>query len=571
MTELEYLDQIRRLHERQWPQGLGKEPHYPFGRVPLSEMLSLWASEQPEKSAIEFYGKNYSYRWLDEMSTRMAWLLDREGVGQGDRVAIFMPNCPQYHVAFFGILKLGAVVVPVNPMFRENELRYELNDTGSRVIVASDALLAVLQKAKAETPLDRIIVTSIGELAPDRPEISLPAIMANPKHVPDQAIDMLPALEMMTGGPDISGRATLDATAAINYTGGSTGLPKGCIHTQADMIYTAATTVPFALQLKRDSRYLCVLPVFWMAGEVFGVVFPIFAGATVSLLTRWDVETAMHVIHHRQITHTTILVDGLVDIMRHPKINEYDLSSLEHVQSVSFTKKLTPEFRRQWHQITGTTLREVGWGMTETHTCDTMNFGFHAGDFDLSSEPIFVGLPVPGTDFKICDFETGALMPIGEKGELCIRSPSMLKAYWNSSEETANAIRNGWLHTGDNAYFDKGGFLHYLGRQKEMLKVNGMSVFPGEIEAILGQYPHILCSGVVGRDDPEKGEVPVAFVILNEDQRTPQGEAAFTEWCRSAISVYKRPDLHFVDDLPMTDTGKVRKDLLKKRLVGLIG
>ncbi len=204
--------------------------------------------------------------------------------------------------------------------------------------------------------------------------------------------------------------------------------------------------------------------------------------------------------------------------------------------------------------------------MTETHTCDTMNYGLDADDFDLNSQPVFVGFPVPGTDFKICDFETGALKPLGEEGEICIRSPSLFKGYWNRPETNDEVFRNGWFHTGDIGLYDADGILHFLGRRKEMLKVNGMSVFPGELEAILGQYPGLLGSGVIGRPDEAKGEVPVAFVWLPEEQRTPAGQAAFADWVGTMMSSYKRPEIRFVDALPMTETGKVKKEQLKALL-----
>ncbi len=242
---------------------------------------------------------------------------------------------------------------------------------------------------------------------------------------------------------------------------------------------------------------------------------------------------------------------------------------MQSVQGISFVKKLNPDFRKSWKELTGTSLREVGWGMTETHTCDTMNRGFDKDDFDLKSQPVFVGLPVPGTEFKIIDLDTGAFKTLNDEGEICMRPPSMLKGYWQSPDETAHAIRDGWLHTGDIGIFDEQGFLHFLGRNKELLMVNGMSVFPGEIETLLGQFPRLPGSGVVGRPDTQRGEVLVAFVVLREDLRTPDGEAAFAEWCRGRISSYKLPEFRFVDSLPMTDTGKVKKGpLIEQVLAG---
>lgn len=566
MEETDYLARLAALRARRWPKGWPQEPQYPFGRVLLTDYLRRWAELQPAKAAVNFYGAELSYGELDRLSDRFAAFLADKGIGKGDRVAVYMPNCPQFFIAFYGILKLGAIHVPVNPMFKATELRYELVDTGARLILTLDQLHDVVEEVRADTAIEHVVVTSLGEMAPAEPRIPAPSAVLAARRPIAAAIDLLPALEAMAKPFAARTDITLDDIAALNYTGGTTGLPKGCIHTQGDMVYTAATTVPFSLGIKPESTYLCMLPVFWVAGEVFGLIFPIFAGSTVVLLTRWDPLSCMAAIDRCKVTHASFLVDGAVEILEHPDRDAYDLTSLERTGGISFVKKLNPDLRRRWRALTGSTIREVAWGMTETHTCDTMNFGLDDDDFDLKSQPVFVGFPVPGTDFKICDFETGALKPLGEEGEICIRSPSVLKGYWNRPEESARTFRNGWFHTGDIGVYDTDAILHFLGRRKEMLKVNGMSVFPGEIEAILGQFPGLLGSGVIGRADEAKGEVPVAFVWLAESQRGAEGEAAFRAWCAKTLSSYKLPEIRFVTQLPMTETGKVKKEQLRELL-----
>lgn len=566
MQEGEYLAHVADVQARRWPKELPRAPQYPFGPILLTEHLTRWAAVQPNKPAINFYGATTSYGELDRLSDAFAAHLAGLGLGKGDRVAVFMSNCPQFLIAFYGILKLGAIHVPCNPMFKAPELAYELNDTAATVMVTLDALYDTVAEVLAETQLKHVIVTALSDMAPATPAFPAPATVTAPRRTIAGTTDMLEALAAARTPFVPPAPVTLDDIAALNYTGGTTGMPKGCIHTQGDMVYTAATTVPFSLGLSRDSTYVCYLPVFWVAGEVFGVIFPIFAGATVVLINRWDAETVMAAIDATRATHISLLVDGAVDILDHPRRDRYDLTSLQRTGGISFVKKLNPELRRRWREATGTVIREVAWGMTETHTCDTMNYGLDEDDFDLNSQPVFVGFPVPGTEFKICDFETGALMPLGEEGELCIRSPSLFKGYWNRPDANSEVFRNGWFHTGDIGLYDTDGILHFLGRRKEMLKVNGMSVFPGEIEAILGQYPGLLGSGVIGRPDEAKGEVPVAFVWLPEDQRGPEGEAAFAAWCGKVMASYKRPELRFVASLPMTETGKVKKEQLRALL-----
>jgi acyl-CoA synthetase (AMP-forming)/AMP-acid ligase II len=257
-----------------------------------------------------------------------------------------------------------------------------------------------------------------------------------------------------------------------------------------------------------------------------------------------------------------MLVDNVVELMDQPRLGDYDLRSFRKLRVSSFVKKLDVEYRRRWHALTGMTLIESAWGMTETHTCDTFTSGMQDDDMDLRAQPVFVGLPLPGTEFEIRDFATGELCPLGAEGELWVRSPSLLKAYWQKPEETARALRDGWLATGDIGLIDPDGYIHYLGRRKEMLKVNGMSVFPTEIEGLLGRHPLVVGSAVIGRPDAMRGEVPVAFVLVVPERRSGLTEAELSAWCREHMAVYKVPEIHFLDKLPLTATGKVKKEEL---------
>ena len=350
-------------------------------------------------------------------------LLAQHGVKKGDRVAVFLPNSPQFHIAFFGILKLGAVHVPVSPLSRAFELAYELNDTDAETIVALDTLMPVVREVKAETKLKTVFVTRFADVLPDAPTIPVPESLHTPPEPCNDAIDLMPALAAVKDAPPPP-PASLDDIAALNYTGGTTGMPKGCVHTQRDMIYTAASNYGIALKVSQDSVFLSFLPEFWIAGENGGLIFPLFAGATLVLLARWDPVAVMTAVQRYRATMMVMPVDGAVELMDHPRFKEFDLSSLTQVRVVSFVKKLNKEYRARWKSLTGSVLAESSWGMTETHTSDTFTTGFQDGDFDLESQPVFVGLPLPGTEFKICDFETGALKPLGEEGEIRMRSPS---------------------------------------------------------------------------------------------------------------------------------------------------
>lgn len=564
MDEATYFARLRDLQSAAWPSGIARQPHYPLGEIAISEHLREWARRQPARPACIFYGREVSYGELNDLSERFAALLHEHGVKPGDRVAVFLPNSPQFMLAFFAILKLGAVHVPVNPLFREAELAYELNDTGARVIICLDSLMPLLRQVRDQTPVETVFVTSFAEMLPHAPSMPVPPALLQPKIACNDAIDLLPALAQVTAPAPVV-QPDLDAVAALNYTGGTTGMPKGCIHTQRDMLYTAGTSLAASFALSPDDVVVNFVPIFWIAGEDTGLLFPMVAGATVVLMARWDAVGFMTAVERYKASFAYLLVDNTVEVLEHPQATAFDLTSLRKVRVSSFVKKLNPDFRARWRALTGADMIEAAWGMTETHTMDTFTIGMQGEDFDLLSQPVFVGLPVPGTDFKICDFDSGALMPLGETGEVCVRTPSLFKGYWNKPEATAEAIRNGFLHTGDIGVIDEQGYLHFLGRRKEMLKVKGMSVFPAEIEAMLGQHPGIAGSGVIGREDSERGQVPVAFIALAEDAAGLDA-AALTAWCRERMAAYKLPEIRIVSALPMTATGKVKKEELRALL-----
>lgn len=560
-AETEYLARLHELWAKAWPKGTPNKPQYLHGEVALTEYLRAWAKRNPEKPAVIFYGHVTTYAELDAQSDRFAALLMEKGVRKGDRVAVFLPNCPQFHIVFFGILKLGAIHVPVSPLSRAFELSYELNDTDAEVIVALDQLAPVVDQVRGESKLREVIVTSFADVLPAKPTIPVPDSISAPRIAVPGATDLLPALAALPA-PRPLPPAGLDDIAALNYTGGTTGMPKGCVHTQRDMVYTAAANHGISVVANEDSVFLSFFPEFWIAGENFGLIFPMFTGATLVLLARWDAIGALSAIDHYKVNVTAMPVDGAVELMDHPRFAEFNLSSLSQVRVVSFVKKLNPAYRKRWKDLTGTILTEASWGMTETHTSNTLTAGFQDNDFDLLSQPIFVGLPVPGAEFKITDFETGELVPLGGEGEIRVRTPSLLKSYWNKPEATAESLIDGWLRTGDIGTIDTDGFLHFLGRRKEMLKVKGMSVFPPEIEALLGQHPKVLGSGVVGRDDASKGQVPVAFIQLKPEEIGTVTPAELQAWCAERMAVYKVPEVRIIDALPMTATGKVKKQEL---------
>lgn len=569
INEAAYLERLGQLQRDAWPNDISQKVRYPLGEKPLTEYLRHWARTRGNVDALIFYGTTLTYRQLDRMSDAFANVLAAAGVGRGDRVAVLLPNCPQFHIAFFGILKLRAVHVPISPLSGEAELSAQLEDCQPKALVALDRLMPAVRAACAHEPALTIFVTSPSQMLPADPTMEVPATVAHdPVDCPD-ARDFLAEIAEASTDPRDDG--DLDSIAALNYTGGTTGLPKGCIHTQRNMVYVGAANWTVAMGADEDIVWLSFFPEFWIAGENSALVYPVLTGRPLVLMSRWDPVAFMQAVTRYKVSHTALIVDGVVELMEHLRFDEFDLTSLKRVRVISFVKKLAIEHRRRWFDLTGTTLVESSWGMTETHTASTFTTGMQHDDFDLRSQPIFVGLPIPGTEFKICDFETRELLPLGQEGEIVVRSPSLFKGYWNKPQEAASALRNGWLHTGDLGVIDEAGYLHYLGRRKEMLKVKGMSVFPAELEALLGKHPAVLGSGVVGRNHSQKGQVPVAFVQLRPESVGKVGETEIADWLKERIAAFKVPEIHLITALPLTSTGKIRKTDLATVLENMNG
>ncbi|MFC9661143.1 AMP-binding protein [Nocardia sp. NPDC127606] len=543
------LAQIRQLQSAAWPAQVPRTVEYPIASMAVVDYLRHWAALRPEVTAIAYYGRDLSYAEYDELSDRFAGWLLANGAQAGDRIGVYLSNCPQFLVAMLGILKIGAVHVPINPLFRAHELRHELLDAGVTILLAQDNLAPLVDEVRADTPVRLVALTALSDMFVAEPAVTAP-FDTTPADTDWHRIIESPRAPAQPTDPD--------ALAALNYTGGTTGMPKGCEHTQRHMVYTAATaTVANGFRVgERPLVALNFLPVFWIAGEDFGILFPLVNGGTAVLMNRWDATTALRLLARYRVTSMIGMIDNYVEMMDHPAFDPAELAALENTTGVSFVVKLDTEIRARWRAATGLTLRETSYGMTETHTADTFTLGLQDDDYDLCSEPVFCGLPVPGTDILIVD-ENGAPVPIGTEGQIIVRSPSILTRYYRNPESTAATVREGWLRTGDVGKLNERGALHYLARDKEMIKVNGMSVFPSEVESLLMLHPQVQTVGVVPKPDAARGQVPLAFVVLIPESSLAPAE--LRSWAQQNMATYKVPEIEILDELPMTATGKIRK------------
>ena len=549
MDYTQHLTEIRRRQERVRPAGVPREVVHPLGELTVPEYVDAWAQRQPEQAAIVHDDVVIDYRELAERHARWAGWLQAKGVLPGDRVAIHLGNVPEFVIAMLGTLRAGGVHVPVNSMFQHAELVHELSDSGASVAVTSAALAQRLCDAAAEAGVPTVVVLAgEGDPLPSVPEVRV--------HRWSETAGAEPLREPATD---------LDALAALNYTGGTTGVPKGCEHTQRHMVYTAVSASGANGFEGTQIVSLCFIPIFWIAGEDLGILIPLVMGGTTVLMERWDAVAVVDLVEQYRVTTTAATVENFLDLLEVPGVAERDLSSFSAPMTMSFIRKLTPEIRRRWSEVVGvdSVIREGSYGMTESHTVDVVPHGFHRDDHDLLTQPVFCGLPVPGTDVIVVDPVTALPLDVDEPGEILLRSPSIMTGYWRNPQASTEQLRDGWLHTADTGYLDEDGCLHFLARTKDMIKVKGMSVFPAEVEMLLRGHPDLESVAVVPADDEETGQRPVAFVTLR-DGASGDGQA-LGEWARGQMAGYKAPLIEVVGHLPMTATGKVRKAALHHR------
>ena len=528
--------------------------------VPLHEILRDHARRQPGKAAYLWYGAPISYAQLDQASDAFAARLAQMGVGKGDPVALFMQNCPQYPIAHYGIQKLGAIVCPCGPMNKEHELQYQLEDLGARVIVAADNLVPIVERVRARTALEHVFVVHYADLLPDMPSIDLPdelEQMRNAQRVtPPGTEDFLAVMRSGANPPQAD--VSLDDVALMTYTSGTTGLPKGAMLTYDNALYKTEVSVA-GYCVGNDDVLLAIAPLYHIAGMLMAVNITVCAGATSVLFYRFDPKAVLQAIERHRVTWWYSIAPMNVAAMQVPGAKDYDLTSLRMNPVTSFGITFTEALAEQWRQFApNCTSFEAAYGLSETHTMDSympadaIRWGTH-------------GRPVPGNEVRILHPETGREQPAGQPGEITLRSRGVFKGYWKKPVATARTLRDGWVHTGDMGRMDEEGYLTFLGRFKEMIKVSGYSVFPEEVESILIKHPAIAQAGVVGVPDPAKGEVVKAFVVLKPGLAERPGEADIVAWAREHMAVYKAPrQVVFRDALPATGAGKMLRRLLKE-------
>jgi long-chain acyl-CoA synthetase len=524
---------------------------------PLHEYLRTHARERGAHPACIWYGHAISFAELDAASDAFAARLQAIGVGKGDPVVLFLNNCPQYLVAHFGIQKIGAIVCPSGPLNKEHELAYHLGDLKARVIVAAVDLLPVVDKVRAGSALAHVFAVHYADLLPAAPVLDLPpelaAAQAAPRVVSEGCEDFLAV--MRSGERPAPVALALDDVALMTYTSGTTGLPKGAMLSYGNALFKTRAAADCNGVAGHDVL-LSIAPLYHIAGMLMGVNVPVLTGATSVLLHRFDPRAALQAIERHRVSWWYSIAPMNVACMQVEGIAGMDLSSLRMNPVTSFGIAFTEPLAQQWRGFAkNCSAFEAAYGLSETHTCDTYT-PRHAPRWGTQ------GVAVPGVEIRIVDADSGRDMGAGEVGEIVLRSPGTFKGYWNKPEATAATLRDGWVHTGDMGKLDADGYLSFIGRFKEMIKVSGYSVFPEEVETILIKHPAVAQAAVVAEPDAEKGEVVKAFIV-----RRPGAELdaeALIAWSRENMASYKAPRVvRFIEALPTTGAGKVLRRLLK--------
>ncbi|WP_251553662.1 AMP-binding protein [Neobacillus muris] len=550
---------MKELLQKSWPSDVPKNLSYRLGEKPLHEYLKQNAMNTPEKTAFSFYGTDLSWKELDESVSKFSHFLAVNGVKKGDCIALFLQNCPQYIIAHYGIQRVGGIVVPLNPMYKETELEYLMNEVNAKVLVAGQELYPRIAAVRSKTPsLELIVTTNYADYLPDEPKWPLPGELTLDKHHIHDSYDFLQIMDENDPYPPNVELDLWNDIGLMVFTSGTTGRPKAAMLPYGSALFKTAATVQ-ANQLDPNGRILSIAPLCHIAGMVMGVNIPIYSGVECVLLTRFDPKTTVEAIEKYEIATWYSIAPMNAAILSIPGIENRNLSSLKRNLATSFGVQVTEQLANDWKEATkGCILHEASYGLSETHTCDTF---MPINQIKYGS----CGIPVYQTDLQIIDPETGEPADPGQKGEILIKNPGVFKGYLNRPEATAETLRDGWVHTGDIGSVDEDGYLFFHGRLKEMMKVSGFSVFPEDVEAMLNEHPGILQSAVIGVPDETKGESIKAFVVLKPEYVGKVSEKELIAWAREKMAVYKAPRfVEFIRQLPATSSGKVLRRLLKQ-------
>ena len=542
-------------HLAHWPPGL--PCHLTLPQTHLFHNAEVSAARYPDKPFLVFYDTLVTFRQFQQQAEHIAGFLQQVcGVKAGDRVLLYMQNSPQWILAFYGILRANAVVVPVNPMNLTDELRHYVHDSGATVAFVPQDLHAQAQPlvdvAGGEGALQHLIVAAYSDYLQVPTDLPVPAFVSAPRQAIDAPgvtlwSDML--AQQRTPGPITTGP---DDLCVMPYTSGTTGHPKGCMHTHRSAMSTLVGGVQWFARTQ-DSTYLTVLPLFHVTGMSGSMNGPLFVGATVVVLPRWDRDAAAQLIQRYRVTIWQAISTMVVDFLANPRIADYDISSLQAMRGggAAMPKAVAQRLK----DLTGLDYVE-GYGMSETMAATHINPPHRP-------KPQCLGIPVFDVDARVVDPATFAELPPGEIGEIVVHGPQVMQGYWNNPQASADSFvaldGKRFLRTGDLAQVDEDGYFFMVDRLKRMINASGFKVWPAEVEAMMYAHPAIQEVCVIAAHDERRGETVKALVVLRDAFKGQVSEQSIIDWSHEHMAAYKSPRIvQLVDSLPKSGTGKVQ-------------
>jgi len=545
------MEMVKRIWQDCWPSFVPQSFEVDKSLFGYFKDIAL---RVPDRVALDFYGKEMSYGQLNVAIDRFARGLWKLGVRKGDRVALMMENCPQFVITYFATLRIGAVVVSVNPMLKHMEIEHELSDSMAETLVCLDYLYLEVEKVRDRLNLKNIILSSLHDYLPERPVLPLPHEAQQGRSLFPGTLDFQEVIQASSKESIPDSFPNGDDLALLQYTGGTMGLPKGAMITHHALAY-ASVGATYWFNQKADDVYLGVTPFFHIMGMVQMMCAPLISGGKVVILARFVTEVVLKAITHHRCTGWVGATTMLTAILNQPRVEDHDLSSFRYIASGG--SPVTVDMQKKVKELAPHADIADGYGLTESVS--------HGGAVTPLGryKPGYIGVPHLNV-FKIVDIETESreLAP-NEEGEILIKGPALMKGYWNKQEETKKVLKDGWLYTGDIGTMDDEGYIRYVGRVKELIKCSGYSVFPNELEELIRKHPAVAEAGVIGISDPYRGESPKAFIVLKSDYKEKIKEEEMAEWFKENISAYKRPRfIEFRDELPKSGAGKILRRIL---------
>lgn len=544
---------VKRPWVRNYDYNVPETIRYP--RIPCHELFQIPANTFPDKTAINFYGTEITFWQLRLMILRMANALGAEGVKKGDRVGVHLPNCPQFVIAYYAAMHLGAIVVNLNPMYTAEELKALIGNTGVTTLFTFDMVLPNIRPVCEAVEIPRVIVTRVTDYVEGFDKSTAAEL-----ELEDGWLHFSEFLDKTSSTKLPRVQVTPEDPALIQFTGGTTGLPKGAVLTHGNVV---AATMQCSLWgsatndlIPPERRIvLGVIPLFHVYGTIVVMNWAIFNCATQILVPRFDLEELMGLLaNFKEITFFPSVPTMINAVINHPKAGELELDKKLGLLN-SGAAPMAVELIDQARDM-GIAFSE-GWGMSETTSIGIANpiMGMRkAGS---------IGIPFPDTDVRLVDVENGTEdVAQGEPGEIIIKSPCIMKEYWNNPKETAEQIKDGWLYTGDIAVQDEDDYFSIVDRKKDMIIAGGYNIYPREIDEVLFQHPKIADAVSVGMHDEYRGETVKAFVVPKEGMKVSEEEVL--EFCKEKLAPYKRPKIiEFRDELPKSAVGKILRKILR--------